>query len=237
MKLKISLIILLVVFLATMSVVKMSSDGKQQQLAELDKASDRGTIDWFVRRAIVKGEKHVTIPAPIVDYAGGVIKDIDEALQYYDVVIAEPVAFQSSAEERRIVTWYKFKIIEKLSSKKKPVIFAHAVPDNLPDEISSLTPDEILVEKFGGSVVRNGIQVDMVDSQFPDFRISQTYLLFVAIDWSTKMAGIGGGPGGVFEVNSAGKIHPINNTPHPLKDFMNKLYANDLGKLKASINQ
>src|ERR1044072_9100864 len=81
-----------------------------------DQSKDRGKLSWYAAKAKAKGQREVVIRAPLIDYA--VPRDLDEALAYYTLVIAEPLEQRSYVEddERAIRTWYKFRLLEELSS-------------------------------------------------------------------------------------------------------------------------
>ena len=124
--------------------------------------------------AKAKGQNKISMRAPIGEHAEGV-KDLNEALRYYHMILAVPIEKQSRPfEDAGIRTWYKFKIVEKLSHKQlKP---CDCVPADLvaPQEMFPLGADEILIPRGGGSVMVDGIDhpiADPFDLPERDFRI------------------------------------------------------------------
>lgn len=96
------------------------------KIEQLEKSKDRGKLAWYAAMAKAKGQQEVVIGAPVVTYA--VPKDLEEALAYYSLVAVELLERRSYVEddETTIKSWYKFMLLEELSS---PTIRCTTCPD------------------------------------------------------------------------------------------------------------
>src|ERR687883_572625 len=121
MRVKVAVFILvgLVVFAIGSARVYLRSQGQTaKQIAELEKAEDRGTLKWFARLAKAKGQNRISKWGPEATYGDEVI-DLNDALRYYQMILAVPIEKQSRPfGDRDVRTWYKFKIVENLSHKE-----------------------------------------------------------------------------------------------------------------------
>src|SRR5688500_127613 len=86
----------------------------QSRLAELQQAKDRGSIRWHAEVAKAKGKSEAEIQSSMVYYA--VPRNLQEGVDYYHVVVAEPLESRSYPLSADIRTWYKFRRIEELSA-------------------------------------------------------------------------------------------------------------------------
>lgn len=236
MRVKLIVLILIIFTIAAISTIRISSKGKQEVIQELQKSQDRGTINWHVKAAKAKGEDQVFLSGPRVEYADGV-KDVDEALLHLGLVTAKPIEKKSYVRDTdEIVTWYRFKIVEKLSHNSLPKCEACGISEEeIPVDLLPLKRNEILVVKYGGTVNLEGVKVTMIDPQIPEFVMFQSYLLFLATDSSGKIGQIRMGPTGIFSVMSDGSIEPITKKEHPLKKDIKTRYSDSLEQVKKSL--
>src|ERR1043165_4785842 len=118
MKTKIALLVLIGFVLTIVGIgsKSVSSIRKQKQLEELDNASDRGSLAWYLRRAKIAGEKEVELPG-LFDYPF-MVKDLNQALNQFKVISAVPTERFMTSDHSWVLTWYKFKIIDDLTSKQ-----------------------------------------------------------------------------------------------------------------------
>jgi hypothetical protein len=81
----------IVVSLLLVAVVKTSSLSQEQ-------SSPGGPLDSFVERAKASGQHEISFPTRVInDY--GVARDVDEALSWFDVVVATVVYKKSFVDE------------------------------------------------------------------------------------------------------------------------------------------
>src|SRR5258708_3365009 len=115
MKVKVAVFILisLVVFaIGSARSYLRSQEPAAKQVAELEKAEDRGTLKWYARLAKAKGQNSISTGGRDDTYGDGV-KDLNDALGYFQMILAVPIEKQSFPfQDEAIITWYKFKIVE-----------------------------------------------------------------------------------------------------------------------------
>ncbi len=173
MKNRLILLALLVLTLAIGGIgfKNISFKSKQEQLKELDNAPDQLSIDWQLRRAKLIGEKEVNLPGFFRCFAE--VKDLTQALAHYRVITVTPVERYITTNTFGLVTWYKFKIIDDLSSEQLQESStcgdASDETDCLPAVLLPLESDEILIPHIGGDVIMDGIRIRQPSSLYWDF--------------------------------------------------------------------
>ena len=231
MKTKFLAIILASLGLIGVGVVKTTS--KIQQSAEFAPSNNR--LHWYAEKAKRERQSKVSIPSPVFDYAGAASSlDINSALATYTVVIAEPLekrTFQFTDND--LVTWYKFKILDNLSDTKNPAC-PLCEKANPPQEFLPLASNEFVLSKNGGQTILDGVEIEQVEKEFPQYQLGQKYLFFLSLDPSGE-ATTAGGPLGVFTVNSDGTFLPINTRDHLLKNGLKQKFSNSIERLKKDL--
>jgi len=189
-------------------------------------------IKWHARQARLKGKKEVTLLPPAIDYAGGAV-GLNEALSFYTVVVAQPVAEKSvSLDGNTVSTWYKIKVIEVLShgDGKCPVCPSF----DPPDDMLPLNKDELFVNKLGGAIQVDGVKVITHDPSSAPLSFSNKYLFFLSIEPS-GVATIGGGPAGIFHIDDEEKIRALTDHSALKRDIDSRL-GRSLSKLKEHLS-
>jgi len=236
MRIKIISLLFLVGILAFVGNLKISSITKQKRIAELDATERRGTLSWYAKRARIEGKEYLVLPGPLAEYA--TVKDVDEALAHFGVVIARPAEKESFVQNNiEIMTWYKFKIIENLSQKKLPTCAVCDPFDGpIPQGLLPLGSNEILMLRYGGTVRIEDVEVTMVDTQISDFSMAHEYLLFVATDQSGRVdRGIG--PIGIFTVKEDQALEALSKNPNSFTRDVEARYGHSLQLLRADMNR
>jgi hypothetical protein len=224
--LSMTLIIAALVFLGILSFQDKS------KINQLERSPDRGKLSWRVQMAKAKGERAVNLGANIVEYAA--TPSFDDALANYSLVVAQPIYKRSYASTYNVETWYRFRLLEELSS---PTTTCESCPkpSNPPQELLPLKPGEFLSPKFGGEAIVDGITITSSDQAFPDFQLGMRYLLFVQFD-SQKIVGILRlGPRGTFTLDSNEKIRPMNVELNPFRESLSQRFGNSLSTLRRSL--
>jgi hypothetical protein len=191
--------------------------GLTQNRQRIQPERGEGLLKRSAARAKAEGRSEVIVRAPLYRPAG--VTSLDQALSYYTAVIATPVDSKSYMQSPdKIVTWYKFKVIEYLNRKKPRVCSTcPSTPSDIPAEMLPLQEDEVLIPRPSGSVVVDDVKVTSVESGFPPFLQSKNYLLFVQLDSSSRVGVLRIGAYGVFTVDENGDIKHINQKNHPFK--------------------
>ena len=205
-------------------------------LQDIDQSKDWGKLSWYAARAKAKGQREVVIGAPMITYA--VPKDLDEALAYYTLVIAEPLEQRSYVEddERTIKTWYKFRLLEELSS---PTTRCTTCPDiePAPNDFLPLQTNEFLTSKPEGEVEVDGVRIRQNDPDFPRFEKSKRYLVFVSFDLQKTVAAVRMGPWGTFAIDTNEQLKPISQKyRHPVIEKLTSGTDNSLTGLRRRLH-
>ena len=210
------------------------SQKRLAQLRELQNASDVGSVDWFLRRAKVTGEKEVILPA--LHLCGPEVPDLNAALTEYKVIVAQSIESYVQPHQMGLMTWYKFRIIEDLSlepirecSTCNEVVAEH---QEIPAQLLPLAPDEIVVPHIGGRLEIDGVKLVQPNSLSVDFSTGlplpddlsakgtesspyrfvvnrKTFLLFLSIQRGSKVGALHLGDAGVFSCDSGGELTPF----------------------------
>ncbi len=191
---------------------------------------DPRTLEARAKKQKAKGETKVVLSAPVPIYAE--TNGIDEASAEYLVVVAKLMEAKSlTLDPYTFTTYYKFRIIEKMSS---PTIIDSYGPQasDLPADLPKLNSDEIYVRMSGGKAVIDGVEV-IQEGEF-SFEHSETYLLFLLPDISSVISTIPLGPYGVFKVKGD-TVDSILSVPHTLDSEIKKKFGKSLMYLKADL--
>jgi hypothetical protein len=211
------------------------SFSQQSRIDALEKSKDRGKITWHAELAKAKGQREVLISASLVDYA--VPRNLDEAFAYHDLVLAEMVSSNSFSADRDIRTWYKFRLIETLSTRTANCSTC-PTPDEPPSELLPLNEGEFLLSQFGGEVSIDGVKVVSKNSQFPAFERGTKYLIFLSFDSNRIVASAPMGPWGTFISGADEKIQAIDNKLiHGLRSELSNRFNDSLISLRTHLKK
>jgi hypothetical protein len=216
------------VAVATLGVWKVTSATRQQQLAELDAAKDKGSLNWRLRKAKIEGTREIFLSPLRVDYSCGGC-DTEQLLSNSAVVVMQPVAKKSVVVDSGLVrTWYKFRILENLSGRAIPTCDGCSGADvsSIPEKLLPTKTDEILLSKQGGTVIIDNVRVTTKDPDYPEFEFSQKYLCPVVL--ANGVAFSNGGPSTVFHLSEGGTLESFNNKGHAFKLDMEGRFRNSL---------
>lgn len=223
MKKKILGVILGIAGLTSAGVIHSAS--KRQ---EANQQNDRvGTYKERLQRAKARGDKKIRSYGVIPLYAG---VSFDQALDIYDFVIGEFVYSKSFAtdDDGTILTWYKFKIHQTLSTAKQRV----SQIDSPPAELYPLASDEILIWKTGGTVEIDGMEIEMAELNVPPFEQSRKYLLVLALDPAKQAGTVEVGPSGALLIKPDDTLEPVVKTTTYFKTHIENRYGSSVSKLK-----
>ena len=227
MKKKILGVVLVIAGLMSIGVIHSASKRREVN----DQQNERhGTFKQRLQRAKARGDKKMRSYGVIPLYAQ---VDLDQALEIYDLVIGEFVSSKSFAtdDDGNILTWYKFKIHETVSTAKRRV----SQVDSPPAELLPLAHDEILIWKTGGSVEIDGMEIEMEDLEFPPFEKSKKYLLVVAVDPAKQAGHVEVGPSGALIIKSDDTMEPSGKNRTYFKRQIENRYGTSVSKLKEKV--
>jgi hypothetical protein len=211
-------------------------DGPEKSLAKQTLDID-GSIAAYAREAKARGLQRIVIPSPIVTYDGE-LAGLDEALADHSLVVAQAIERRSLIVEPNVIrTWYKFKISDTLWKKKPaPLDCKECTLPEPPPEMLPLKHDEILIPEAGGTVIFEGVEVTMVNANFPEYKMAQDYLLVLA-ERTKEVANVRAGGLGAFTVNADGTVQSIDKKPNAIGQDLKKRYRSSLHELKKQFKE
>jgi hypothetical protein len=201
------------------------------QITTKMEAAEPGSIEEMAQTAAANGQSYVGVPllAQHEDVNG-----FEEAKTHYSVLVARADSRQTlQTSPFNVATWYRFTVTEVLSSKAPFVcVNGRCTP---PAGVAGPGATEMLLPKAGGSVVSNGVTVEVALQDFPDFTLGQSYLLFIDYDASARLGAPILGAIGVFSVNASGGLAALSPEPNDLKTDIANLYGNSLSQVRAAL--
>jgi hypothetical protein len=220
-------ILLALAVAGSVSIIKNSKE-TGQAAKEIEKTTNRHTLKSLAKKAKETGKNVVVIPAPQIEYAGEA-DDPDFVFSNYSSVVAQPVESKSYAlATDKIVTWYKFKILETLSQRPP---LSDLPTAELPQDLLPLNEDEFLVATIGGSLSIDEVNVVMNNSELPPFSMDQRYLLFVSKNPS-GFAILWAGPTGAYTITPDDRIVSVNDRAHPIKEALKRRFRGSVRQLR-----
>lgn len=192
--------------------------------------AEPGSIEEMAQEAAANGQTYTGIPllAQHEDVTG-----MDQAKANYSVLVARADSKQTlQTSPFNIATWFRFTVTEVLSTQAPFVcVNGRCTP---PAGVAGPGASELLLPKAGGSVVVNGVQVELALQGFPDFALGQSYLLFIDYDASSRLGAPVLGSIGVFSVDASGNLASISPESNDLKTDIATRYGNSLSQVRAA---
>jgi hypothetical protein len=199
------------------------------------KWEDKHSLKEIARRSKAEGKGAIKVPGSWFDYPGRDMT-LDKALSDYTVVVAEMMTSKSYPfESRGVRTWYKFKIKEALSEKyANPCSTCPEIPD-VPEDLSPVNYDEFVFPTSGGTVNVDGVDVTVDPGSEPVFESGKKYLLVVSLAPS-RVALMGAGPSGIFQVNEDDRLEAADKAS-PMQAEITRRFAGSLAKLRTHLDR
>ncbi len=193
-----------------------------------------GSLEALAQNCAANGIQSIDINTMLWEYDG--IGGIDDALSKYTVIVAHPVnstSYAWSSELQIIGTWYKFAVTETLS--QRPHIACDTCDTDPPASLLPLSVGQLLIPKYGGSVMINGVTINSIDHDFPAYQTSQNYLIFLNVDHTKGVGSVDGGGVAVFTVSANGVLTPVIPVSSALGEDISLRYGNSLTALRAAL--
>jgi hypothetical protein len=197
--------------------------------------SHPGTLDFYAEQAQAQGLSQYTFPAGIIEYS--VSPSWDDAVSRFSFVLAEPIEVRSYPRGEGvggyccIQSWYRFRVLETLSSKPTPFPI-----NGFPTDMAPPQSDQLLIWKSGGRLTRNGVQLFAEEPAFPEYTFGQRYLLILFIDLNTRGGDVSMGSYGVYSVNASGVLTSIDPGGGIFDADLASRYGNSINSLRAALN-
>lgn len=232
------LLLLTVVSVVALGVVSVTSSKEQlsaQQLAELtDKEkSGRITLEERAQLAKARGKRRIVLPGAAFSTFVEV-KDLDQALSRYTVVVAEPIEHKGYWDHHGCKDfWVKFKLLDTVSKASAPECPTCPMFPEPPSELLPLGDDEILVPKSGGTLIVDGVEMVAIEADLPEYKKGQKYLLFLETDATGRVGVLSTGPVGVMKIKSDGdSVEAIGGEKFILQEEIEKRAGDSVSGLR-----
>lgn len=203
-------------------------------VSALQEPVEYGSLTWLAQDAQANGQQNVDIST--LEWTYSDIDSSDDAISRYSVILAVPIdktSYVWSDENQTIGSWYKLRVDEILSQRSYSACDVCPPPPDPPAELTA-NSNEILLPKYGGSVVLNGVTINSLDPDFPDYSFSASYLIFLDLDSGRRVGVVGSGPAGVFAVQGDTLV-PVTPRSNPLASDIATRYGNSLSQLRAAL--
>lgn len=171
----------------------------------------RGSLRWRAQKARSEGKSEINLPAPIIEYPGAPAS-LDIALMDNTVLIAKLLESKTVASGDDILTWRKYKILERLSTQSQEL-----PPDReedwqrslalAPKSMLPLAGYEFLIDDYEGTATIDGVKVTLGGDGAQKLPVGSRYLLFLIFDSGRKLGGEAYGAGSLFTIDDSGTVH------------------------------
>lgn len=199
--------------------------------------AEPGTLDWYAEQAVEQGSGSWELGAGIFDYIEP--KDWNDVLAWNSLVVVEPIEVKSySQDDRGIWSWWRFRVVETLSQKDVASCNSCSIPTVLPSDFSPPQQDQIVVQKYSGWLLHNGVWLTAIEPSFPEYVMGQKYLLILELDPRDRSGEMVMGPLGVYRIDSSGLMTCVceyAGRENPYRDILTSRYGNSLAQLRAEL--
>lgn len=194
-------------------------------------AAEPGSIEEAAQEAAAAGLSYVGIPL-LTQHED--VNGFDEAKTYYSILVARADSRQTlQTSAFTVATWYRFTVTEVLSTQA-PFVCVNG-RCNPPAGVAGPGGSEMLLPVAGGTVISNGVTVEMANQGFPDFALGQSYLLFVDYDGASRLGAAVLGGIGAFSVSPDGTLAGLSAEPSDLKSDIANRFGNSLSQVRAAL--
>jgi hypothetical protein len=175
---------------------------------------DRGSLSWRARQATEGGKTAITIETPDALWAQPV--PLREALAHTSLTLATLVASETTHTDYEIITWRKYRILERLSSQ--PSVRHDFLPESVPSSLMPIEPGEFVIPEMGGTVDIDGVTITTRNSEVHVPSGDKRHLMFLLFRASGALAVSNYGPHGQFSVDDTDNIHAwVDADTNPLR--------------------
>lgn len=192
--------------------------------------TEAGTLGAYVQEAQSMSLSTYEFPAGFHEYVTP--ETWSQVINNFTFVVADVTEVKShgTANDRTITSWYRFHIVETLSSKPAP--FPITDP---PNDMTAPQANEILMFKWSGAVALNGVQLIAEEPSFPALAVGQRCLLILQLDSNTRLGNNALGPNGVYLITN-NTFTSINPEGSYFQSDLANLYNNSLTSLRAALS-
>ena len=242
MRIKILAVFALVAALVAIGVIRNVSGKRlqlrdQQKISKLEEKQRTGTIKLAerVELAKAKGETQVDAPGMLSLYPQALnLEDLENILPRYTVVIAKDIRQVGVIEQNESIrSWHKFRIL-KLLSEAPPV--PSYVETKAPTQLLPVNDGEFLMQRIGGTINIEGVEVRSAEPNVPAFQPSGKYLLVLSLDPASRVAQLALGPQSILPLKPDNTAD-VKNQEHMLQRLLQTYHKNSVDQLTSDLRQ
>ncbi len=233
MKFKLLIVGLIILAGLGIGLIRTASKGRQGPR----RVPDKNRIAWHLQQAKQEGRKVALLEMQTADYlGGGDLEDITEAMKSYSVVKAQVIDSRTYEQnDNDLITWTKFKILEPLTELRPPRC-PGCVSVKQPSDMLPLQPDEFLVPRPGGTLIKDGVELSQIEQGFPLFLAGQEYFMLISL-YPSRTALTAGGPAGVYIVDAKENLKPFGDESPILKESIQRQFRNSLNEVRQQLRR
>lgn len=171
----------------------------------------RGSLAWWAQKARNEGKSEIKLPARTPEYPDEQ-DPLQVALMDSTVLVASLLESKAVPYEFRILTWRKYKIVERLTTQARELPaernddwqreFALAPKSMLP-----LGPDEFLMPDDGGTATIEGVKITLGGDGTQELPIGSRQLAFLTFDSARQLGDGHYGPNSFYMIDDSDIIH------------------------------
>jgi hypothetical protein len=197
-----------VIFIATTalgSMLLLAQDNKPLR------PDDSSSLRWHAREAEKLGETSISIPAPNFEVAQP--ESLNDALAHTTLVLARFLAQATTHDDDFVVTWRKYRILEKFSSP--PIVSQDSdepFTTYVPASLLPISQSEFVMAEIGGTAVIDGVTITMRNSENRALPEAKPVLMFLQFASSGAIAALNYGTIGAFWTDQFETIHAIDES-------------------------
>ena len=188
-------------------------------------------IARLAQSAKVQGKSTLILPS--IEGMPTGIGTIDKVVENYSVVVVEPLTHVTVADGLSLITWYKFRIIDRLLTQRS--IDRSPLPATIPPGLTPLKPDEILIPVDGGDLVVNDVAVRQANPFNFKFKAALSYVLVVLLESSGQLANLAADAGSAYIKGEDDSITSLSSRPARLAKDVHDRYQNHFSLLRSDL--
>lgn len=151
---------------------------------------------------------------------------LELALMHTSVVVAKVIATEITHDDDNVVTWQKYRILEKLSSQ--PRVSDQDLPNGIPASLLPLVPGEFVTSLLGGTTTIDGVTITE-RYPAPPLPEGKRHLMFLIFKCSGFVAASNYGPVGLFSLDDSDNIEGLTQSDQD--QFRSEVLTRTGGKL------
>lgn len=216
---------------AGLALIACSSAAQQTSGPYADDFARATRIARLANSAKAQGKSTLILPSTEGMPTG--VGTIDKVVENYSVIVVEPVTQVTVPDGLSLITWYKFKIVDRLFTQRSTD--TSPLPATIPPGLTPLKPDEILIPIDGGDLVVNDVAVRQANPFNFKFKAGLSYVLVVFLENSGQLANLAADAGSAYVKGKDDSLTSLSNRPAHLAKDLHDRYQNQFSLLQSDL--